>query len=128
MLNDNLQNRGYKNVALQAQRDVSQAELHKFQDTITHLKTRYVPHAKDPGKENIIIVRKHATPAKDKFHALPYYITRIQRRKRYVKLRWFDQHFSDHEIIVEIDNANSITCLIDLKRKGMQSKNTTTLG
>ena len=32
----------------------------------------------------------------------------IQRRKRYVKLRWFDQHFPDHEVIVEIDNPNSI--------------------
>ena len=33
---------------------------------------------------------------------------RIQRRKRYVKLRWFDRHFLDHEINVEIDNSNSI--------------------
>ena len=33
---------------------------------------------------------------------------RIQRRKRYVKLRWFDRHFPDHEVIVEIDNPNSI--------------------
>ena len=39
---------------------------------------------------------------------MPYYIARIQRHKRYVKLRWFDQHFPDHEIIVEIDNPNSI--------------------
>ena len=60
LLNDNLQNREYENVALQTQRDVYQAELQKCQDTITHLKTRYVPHAKDPGKDNtIIIVRKH---------------------------------------------------------------------
>ena len=26
----------------------------------------------------------------------------------YVKLRWSDQHFPDHEVIVEIDNPNSI--------------------
>ena len=32
---------------------------------------------------------------------------RIQRRKRYVKLRWFDRHFPDYEVIVEIDNLNS---------------------
>ena len=65
-----------------------QAELQKCQDTITHLKTRYVPHAKDPGKDNIIIIaRKHTTLVKDKFHDLPYYIARIQLRKRYVKLR-----------------------------------------
>ena len=88
LLNDNLKNREHDNVALQAQRDVYQAELQKCQDTITHLKTRYVPHAKDPGKDNIIIIaRKHTTLVKDKFHDLPYYIARIQLRKRYVKLR-----------------------------------------
>ena len=62
-----------------------------------------------PGKDNIIIiVRKYTTSANDKYHDLPYYIARIERRKRYVKLRWFDQHFPDHEVIVETDNANSI--------------------
>ena len=62
-----------------------------------------------PGKDNIIIiVRKYTTSANDKYHDLPYYIARIERRKRYVKLRWFDQHFPDHEVIVEIDNPNSI--------------------
>ena len=39
---------------------------------------------------------------------MPYYVARIQRRKRYVKLKWFDQHFPDHEVILEIDNPNSI--------------------
>ena len=78
----------YGNLALQAQKDVYQAELQKCQDIITHLEIRYVPHARNPGKDNIIIiVRKHTTSAKDKFHDLPYYIARIQRRKRYVKLR-----------------------------------------
>ena len=46
LLNDDLQKHEYENVALQAQTDVHQAELQKCQDTITHLKTRYVPHAK----------------------------------------------------------------------------------
>ena len=32
----------------------------------------------------------------------------IMLHKRYFKLRWFDQHFPDHEVIVEINNANSI--------------------
>ena len=80
LINDDLQDREnriqaiqYENVALQAQKDVYQAELQKCQDTITHLKTRHVPHARDLGKENIIIiVRKHTTPANDKFHDLPY--------------------------------------------------------
>ena len=77
LLNDDLQKREYENVALQAQKDVYQAELQKYQDIITHLETRSVPHAKSPGKDNIIIiVRKHTTPANDKFHDLPYYVSR----------------------------------------------------
>ena len=96
-------------MALQAQRDAYQAELEKCQDTTTHLKTRYVPHARNLGKENIIIIgRTHTTPVKDKYHDLSYYVARIQRRKRYAKLRWFDRYFPDHEVIVEIDNLNSI--------------------
>ena len=119
LLNDDLQKREYENVALQAQKDVYQAELQKCQDIITHLETCYVPHAKNPGKDNIIIIiRKHTTPANDKFHDLPYYVARIQRRKRYVKLRWFDRHFPDHEVIVEIDNPNSIHAFSRFEEEG----------
>ena len=124
-MNDDLQDREnqiqaikYKNVALQAQRDVYQADLQRCQDTITHLKKRCVPHAKNPGKDNIIIiVRKHATPANDKFHNLPYYVARIQRRKRYVGLKWFDRHFPGH-VIVEIDNPNSIHAFNRFEEEG----------
>ena len=64
---------------------------------------------RDSGKDSIaIIVRKHTTPANDKYHRLPNYIARMQRCKRYVKLGWFDQHFPDHEVIAEIDNPNRI--------------------
>ena len=115
-MNDDLQDRDnqiqaikYENVALQAQRDVNPVELQKFQDNITHLRTRYIDHVRDPGKDNIIIiVRKHTTSANDKFHDLPFYIARIKRRKKYVKLRWFDGHFPDQEVIVGIGNPNSI--------------------
>ena len=94
-----------------------QAELQRCQDTITHLRTRYVDHERGPGQDNIIIiVRKHTRPANDKFHDLSYYIARMQQRKRYVKLRWL------------LTNQTVFTRLIDLKRKGMQSENTTTLG
>ena len=87
LLNDDLKNSEYENVALQAQRDVYQ--LQKCQDTIIHLRTRYVDHARDPRKDNIIIiVQKHTRPASDKYHDLPYYIARIQQRKRYIKLRY----------------------------------------
>ena len=47
---DQIQAIKYENVALQAQKDVHQVELQKCQDTITHLKTRYVPHVRNPGK------------------------------------------------------------------------------
>ena len=40
-------------MALQAQRDVYQAELEKCQDTITHLKTPYVPHARNLVKKTL---------------------------------------------------------------------------
>ena len=96
-------------MALQAQRDVYQTELQNCQETIIHLKTRYVHHARDPGKDSIIIiVQKDIMPANDNFHDLPYYVVQIQQHKRYVKLTWFDQHFLDHEVIVEIDIPNSI--------------------
>ena len=109
----------YENVALQAQRDVYQAELQRCQDTITHLRARCVDHARGPGKDNIIIiVRKHTTPANDKFYDFPYYIARIQRRKSFVKLRWFDKHFADHKVIVEIDNPNSIHAFNRFEEKG----------
>ena len=69
----------YENVTLQSQRDVYQTQLQKFRDTIIHPKTRYVDHATDPSKDNIIIiVWKRTGPANDKFHDLPYYVTRIQ--------------------------------------------------
>ena len=78
----------YKNVVLQAQQDAYQAQLQGCEDTNTHLRAHYVDHARDPGKDNIIIiVRKHTTSANDKYHDLPYYLCRIQRRKIYVKLR-----------------------------------------
>ena len=106
-------------MALQAQKDVYQAELQKCQDIITHLETRYVPHAKNPDKDNIIIIiRKHTTPANDRFNDLPYYVARIQRRKRYVKLRWLDQHFPNHEIILEIGNPNSIHAFNRFEEEG----------
>ena len=91
LLNDEIKNCEYENMKLQAQRDVYQAELEKCEDTITHLRTRYVDHARDPSKDNIIItVRKHAQHANDKYHDLQYYVARIQRRKRYAKLKLFD--------------------------------------
>ena len=76
LLNDDLQNGEYENVTLQAQRDVYQTQLQRCQDTIIHLRARYVDHARDPGKDNIIIiVWKHT--AKNKYHDLPYYVARI---------------------------------------------------
>ena len=49
---------------------------------------------------------------------MPYYVARIQPRKTYVKLRWFDRYFSDHEVIVEIDNPNSIHAFNRFEEEG----------
>ena len=81
MLNDDLKNREHDNVALQAQRDVYKEQLQKWQDIITHFKKRHVHYAKDPGKDNIvIIIKKNTTTEEDEFYGFPYYIARIQRR------------------------------------------------
>ena len=63
LLNDNRKNHDnqiqaiqYENVALQAQRDVYKDQLQKCEDIIAHLRTRYVDHAKDPGKDNIVMI------------------------------------------------------------------------
>ena len=90
-----------------------------YENRIAHLRQRYVDHAKDPGLDNIvIIVRKHTTSEEDPNFHLPYYISRIQRRKQYVKLRWLERHFPDHEVIVEIDNPNSIHAFNRFEEEG----------
>ena len=81
MLNDDLKNREHDNVALQAQRDVYKEQLEKRQDIITHLKKCHVLHAKDLGKDNIVmIIEKNSTPKEDGFYEFPYCVARIQRR------------------------------------------------
>ena len=68
-------------MALQAQRDIYMDHLQKCQDVITHQRTYYADHAKDPGKDNIImIIEKNTAPEEDEFYEYPYYIARIQRR------------------------------------------------
>ena len=61
--NDDLQGRDnqiqaikYEKVALHAQRDVYKDQLQKCQGVIAHLRTRYADHAKDPGKDNIVMI------------------------------------------------------------------------
>jgi len=84
-----------------------QGEIRAKDQEIATLYNRHVPNAQDPGKDNIVlIVRKHTN--NDKYQHLPYYCARIQKRKRYIKLRWFERHFPDHEVIVELDTPNAI--------------------
>ena len=55
-------------MTLQAQREVYKDQLQKCQDIITNLRTRHVPHAKDPGKDNIVmIIEKNTAPEEDEF-------------------------------------------------------------
>ena len=66
----------YENVARQAQGDLYQTQLQRCEYTITHIKAGYVDHARDLGKDNIIIiVRKHTRYTNDKYHDLPYYVS-----------------------------------------------------
>ena len=107
-------------MALQAQRDVYKDQLQKCQDIITHLKTCHVPHAKDPGKDNIVmIIEKNTAPEEDEFYEYPYYIARIQRRFITTKKRWFKAQYPHHRFIIEeVDNANSIHPFNTLDEKG----------
>ena len=110
LLNDYLQNRKYEKVALQAQRDLYKDQLQICYDKITHLRIRYVDHAKDPGKDNIVmIIEKNIAPEEDEFYQYPYYIARIQRRFINTKTRWFKAQYRHHRFIIEeLDNANSV--------------------
>ena len=121
LLNDDLKNREHDNVALQAQRDVYKEQLQKCQDIITHLKKRHVPHAKDPGKDNIVmIIEKNTTPEEDEFYEFPYYIARIQRRFITTKKRWFKAEYPNHRFIMkERDNPNSIHVFNRFEEKGL---------
>ena len=96
LLNDDLKNCEYENVVLQAQRDVYKDQLQKCQDIITHLKKRYVDHAKDPGKDNIVmIIEKNTAPEEDEFYEYPNYIAGIQRRFPNTKRRWYNTPIID---------------------------------
>ena len=83
LMNDDLQDHEnqikaiqYENVARQAQGDLYQTQLQRCEYTITHIKAGYVDHARDLGKDNIIIiVRKHTRYTNDKYHDLPYYVS-----------------------------------------------------
>ena len=63
------------------------------------MQRRYEDHANDRRKHHSLTVRKQTNFVNDKYRDLPYYVSRI-RCKRYVKLRWFNQHFLDHGVIV----------------------------
>ena len=110
LLNDDLKYREYENVALQAQRHLYKDQLQKCEDIITHPRTRYVDHAKDPGKNNIVmIIEKNTAPKEDEFYEYPYYIARIQRRFIGTKKLWFKTQYPHHRFIMkEWNNANGI--------------------
>ena len=130
LLNYEIKNREYDNVALQAQKDVHKDQLQKCQDIIVHLRTRYVDHAKDPGKDNIVmIIEKKAALEEDEFYEYPYYIARIQRRFINTKRRWFKAQYPHHRFIIEeLDKANSIHAFNRFEKKGMQNVFSVILG
>ena len=120
LLNGEIINREYDNVTLQAERDGYNDELQKCQDIITHLKTRHVPHEKDPGKYNIVmIIEKNTAPEEDEFYEYPYYIARIQRWFITTKKRWFKAQYPHHRFIMEeLDSTSSIHAFNRFEEKG----------
>ena len=117
--NNRVQAIEYENVGLQGEIKAKDQQIEASQHKIAEPVERYVDHCRSPSRDNIvIIVRKHTTPENDKYHNLPYYIARIQRRKRYVKLQWLERHFPDYEVIVEIGNPNSIHAFNRFEEKG----------
>ena len=71
-LNNDQKNREHDNVVLQAQRDVYKDQLQKCQDIIAHLRTCYIDHAKDLGKDNIVIItEKNFAQEEDEFYEYP---------------------------------------------------------
>ena len=95
-------------------------QLQKCQDIITHLRTHHVPRAKDPGKDNIVmIIEKNTAPKEDEFYEYPYYIARIQQCFINTKRRWFKSQYPHHRFIMEkLDKANSIHAFNRLQEKG----------
>ena len=117
--NNRVQAIEYENVGLQGEIKAKDQQIEASQHKIAEPVERYVDHCRSPSRDNIvIIVRKHTTPENDKYHNLPYYIARIQRRKRYVKLQWLERHFPDYEVIVEIGNPNSIHAFNRFEEEG----------
>ena len=107
-------------MALQVQRDVYKDQSQKCQDIITHLRTLYVDHVEDPGKDNIVmIIEKNTTPEEDEFYEYPYYIARIQQRFITTKRRWFKEQYPHHRFIIgELANVNSIHAFNRFEEKG----------
>ena len=52
--------------------------------------------------------KKDTISATDKYHNLPYYASRKRLHKRNANLRWLNRHFPGREVIVDLDNPNSI--------------------
>ena len=69
-----------------------------------------------------MIIEKNTTPKEDEFYEFFYYVARIQRQFINTKKRWFKARYPNHNpVMEELDIANSIMRLIDLKRKGLQN-------
>ena len=120
LLNDDLKNREHDDVSLQAQRDKCKDQSQKCQDIVTHLRTRHVPNAKDPGKDNVVmIIEKNTAPEEDEFYEYPYCIARMHRRFISTKKRWFKAQYPHHRFIIEeLDNVNSIHGFNRFEEKG----------
>ena len=110
----------HNNVTLQAQRGLYKKQLQKCRDIIGRLKKRYVPLAKDPGKDNIVmIIEKYTIPEEDEFYEYPYYISTIRRWCIDTRIRWFKAQYPNHRFIMEeLDNEIGIPALNRFEEEG----------
>lgn len=104
ILGDDLDDRDRQLVVLGDELEDRDQQLAILQDQVQ----RAVPHAQDPGKDNMIMIyRKHTTQGDDEYHHLPY-CARVQRRVLPAKRRWMLDNYTKSEEIVVIDNPNGI--------------------
>ena len=105
---------------MQAQKDVYKDQLQKSQDIIAHPRTRYVDHAKDPGKDNIVmIIEKNTAPEEDEFYEYLHDIAGIKGRFITTKKRWFKAQYPHHRFIMEeLDSTSSIHAFNRFEEKG----------
>ena len=118
LLNDDLTEAQKHSRQLELNNTGLQGEIKAKDKEIALLHKRYVPPAKNRGKDNLIMIYRKHTDGSDKFFHLPYYAARIQRQKISTKRRWLLEQFPLSEEIVVLDNPNSVHAFNRFEEEG----------